>query len=88
MMVNAGEQGTREEREQNIRKVFGSAKVDLPCVLDLDGLAARRWLIGAFPTTFVVAPDGKIAGVWVGSSPRSEREIHELLVKLTAPAAK
>ncbi|MFM2165531.1 MAG: hypothetical protein RL325_1968 [Planctomycetota bacterium] len=88
MMVNSGEQGSREEREANIRKVFGERKVDLPCVLDLDGQAARRWLVRAFPTTFVVAPDGKIAGVWVGSSPRSEREIHELLGKLTAPAAK
>jgi len=88
MMVNSGEQGSREDREKNIAKVFGERKVELPCVLDLDGQAARRWLVRAFPTTFVVAPDGKIAGVWVGSSPRSEREIHELLGKLTAPAAK
>ena len=83
MLVNAGEQGTPAEREQNIRKVFGDRKVDLPCVLDLDGQAARRWLIRAFPTTFVIAPDGKIAGVWEGSSPRTEREIRELLAKLT-----
>jgi thiol-disulfide isomerase/thioredoxin len=86
MLVNAGEQGTPAEREKNIRAVFGDRKVDLPCVLDLDGQAARRWLIRAFPTTFVIAPDGKIAGVWEGSSPRSEREIRELLEKLTAPA--
>jgi cytochrome c-type biogenesis protein len=83
MLVNAGEQGTPAEREQSIRKVFADRKVELPCVLDLDGQAARRWLIRAFPTTFVIAPDGKIAGVWEGSSPRTEREIHELLVQLT-----
>ncbi len=86
MLVNAGEQGTPAEREKSIRAVFADRKVDLPCVLDIDGQAARRWLVRAFPTTFVIAPDGKIAGVWEGSSPRSEREIRELLGKLAAPA--
>ena len=94
MMVNAGEQGSREEREANIAKVFRERKVEMPCVLDLDGQAARRWLIRAFPTTFLIAPDGKIAGVWEGSSPRTEREIREKLKALcegpapAAPAAK
>lgn len=94
MMVNSGEQGSREEREANIGKVFRERKVEMPCVLDMDGQAARRWLVRAFPTTFVVAPDGKIAGMWEGSSPRSEREIHEKLKSLceaaapAAPAAK
>ena len=91
MMVNAGEQGSREEREASIAKVFRDRKVELPCVLDIDGQAARRWLIRAFPTTFVIAPDGKIAGVWEGSSPRTEREIREKLKALCeapAPAAK
>jgi peroxiredoxin len=86
MLVNAGEQGTPAEREKSIRAVFADRKVDLPCVLDIDGQAARRWLVRAFPTTFVIAPDGKIAGVWEGSSPRSEREIRELLGKLAVPA--
>lgn len=94
MMVNAGEQGSREEREASIGKVFRERKVEMPCVLDLDGQAARRWLIRAFPTTFLIAPDGKIAGVWEGSSPRTEREIREKLKALceglapAAPAAK
>jgi len=87
MMVNAGEQGSREEREASIAKVFRERKVEMPCVLDLDGQAARRWLIRAFPTTFVVAPDGKIAGVWEGSSPRTEREIREKLKALCEAAA-
>jgi len=91
MMVNAGEQGSREEREASIAKVFRERKVELPCVLDLDGQAARRWLIRAFPTTFLIAPDGKIAGVWEGSSPRTEREIREklkALCEVPPPAAK
>lgn len=88
MLVNSAEQGSREEREANIRKVLGERKATrLSCVLDLDGQAARRWLVSAFPTTFVIAPDGKIAGVWSGTSPAIEREMHALLVKLAAVKA-
>lgn len=87
MMVNSGDQGSREERETKIKKVFADRKVALSSVMDLDGQAARRWLVRAFPSTFIVAPDGKIAGVWVGNSPRNEREIHEKLKELCGEAA-
>jgi thiol-disulfide isomerase/thioredoxin len=82
MLVNTGEQGSRAEREQRIKDVMTKRKVELPSVLDLDGAAARRWLVRAFPTTFLVGPDGKIAGVWVGSSPRSQKELRDALESL------
>lgn len=91
VMVNTGEQGSRAEREDRIRSTFEKRKIgkDAPLlgVLDLDGLAARRWLVRAFPTTFLVAPDGKIAGVWVGSSPRSQRELRTKLEELCGKPA-
>jgi thiol-disulfide isomerase/thioredoxin len=91
VMVNTGEQGSREEREVRIRTTLEKRKVaadtTLRGVLDLDGLAARRWLVRAFPTTFLVGTDGKIAGVWVGSSPRSQRELREKLEALCGKAA-
>jgi thiol-disulfide isomerase/thioredoxin len=91
VMVNTGEQGSREEREARIRTTLEKRKVAgdtaLRGVLDLDGLAARRWLVRAFPTTFLVGTDGKIAGVWVGSSPRSQRELREKLEALCGKAA-
>lgn len=87
MLVNSGEQGSREEREQRIGEVLKSRAPGLRCVLDLDGMAARRWLVRAFPTTFLIAPDGRVAGVWEGSSPRSQRELREKLEKLCAEAA-
>jgi cytochrome c biogenesis protein CcmG/thiol:disulfide interchange protein DsbE len=86
MLVNAGEQGSREEREERIGEVLKARGPALRCVLDLDGLAARRWLVRAFPTTFLIAPDGKVAGVWEGSSPRSQKELREKLEKLCADA--
>ncbi|MFM7260949.1 MAG: TlpA family protein disulfide reductase [bacterium] len=91
VMVNTGEQGSRTEREDRIRGTLEKRKIakDVPLVgvLDLDGLAARRWLVRAFPTTFLIAPDGKIAGVWVGSSPRSQRELRRKLEELCGKPA-
>ncbi|MFM7259623.1 MAG: TlpA family protein disulfide reductase, partial [bacterium] len=79
------------EREDRIRSTLEKRKIakDVPLVgvLDLDGLAARRWLVRAFPTTFLVAPDGKIAGVWDGSSPRSQRELRTKLEELCGKPA-
>jgi thiol-disulfide isomerase/thioredoxin len=85
MLVNSAEQGGRDDRERRILDALGDNEEWLPCVLDLDGQAARRWLVRAFPTTFVVAPDGTLAGVWVGASPQSKRELRETLERL-APA--
>jgi len=90
MLVNTGEQGSREEREARIKDILGPLAVEgktLSCVLDLDSMAARRWLVRAFPTTFLVATDGRVAGVWVGASPSNQRELREKLEELCAKAA-
>ena len=88
VMVNTGETGSREEREARIADVMKKRNVGvdsaLKGVLDLDAAASRRWLVRAFPTTFLIAPDGTIAGVWVGSSPTSQKELHAKLTELTA----
>lgn len=90
VLVNSAEQGTREEREARIKELLDplAAKGQpLECVLDLDSMAGRRWLVRAFPTTFLVAPDGRIAGVWVGASPSSQRELRKKLEELCAAPA-
>jgi len=40
--------------------------VDFPVIVDPGGALAARWGVHAFPTTFVVAPDGTISDVEVG----------------------
>ena len=87
VLVNTGEQGTREEREARIRAILDPIAAQhgpLACVLDLDAMAARRWLVRAFPTTFLVDTEGRIAGVWIGSTPSSQRELREKLEALCA----
>ncbi|MEM1413944.1 MAG: redoxin domain-containing protein [Myxococcota bacterium] len=40
-----------------------------PTVVDQGGVLAARWGVGAYPTSFLVAPDGTIASVDVGFTP-------------------
>jgi len=90
VLVNSAEQGTREEREARIKELldpFAAKGTPFECVLDLDSMASRRWLVRAFPTTFLVAPDGRLAGVWIGASPSSQRELRQKLEELCAKPA-
>ncbi len=48
------------EPEQDIRAFLKKFKVDFTVLLDKDGKALRTWKIFAFPTSFVLGPDGKI----------------------------
>lgn len=40
--------------------------LDFPVLLDPDGALARRWGVQAFPSSFVIGPDGQIESVEVG----------------------
>ena len=89
VLVNSAEQGTREEREARIKGVLDPIIAKhgaVTSVLDLDGLAARRWLVRAFPTTFLVGTDGRLAWVWIGSTPTYQRELRAKLEELCAKA--
>jgi hypothetical protein len=43
--------------------------------------------IDSIPTTFVIAPDGRIAAFEVGSADWSQPDVVEFLEKLAAPAS-
>ncbi|MGD8742788.1 MAG: redoxin domain-containing protein [Granulosicoccaceae bacterium] len=48
------------EDEQVIRQFLQHVNVDFPVLLDTDGKVSARWNVFAFPSTFVIGPDGRI----------------------------
>lgn len=48
------------ESEAQVRKFMKSVAVDFPVLIDPDGKTAGNWKVVAFPSTFVIGPDGRI----------------------------
>jgi len=72
------------EDEKTIRRFLQEkVKVDFPVLLDRDRAALKRWKVFAFPTSFLVGPDGKIAYGLAGAiewdGPEAVTEIEGLM---------
>lgn len=48
------------EQRENIRAFMKGVDVDFPVLLDTDGKVSALWNVVVFPSTFVIAPDGRI----------------------------
>ena len=48
------------ESAQSIKRFMKKVAVDFPVLIDPDGKTTRSWRVVAFPSTFVIGPDGKI----------------------------
>ena len=48
------------ESPQHIREFMHKVKVDFPVLVDPEGKLSAQWKVVAFPSTFVIGPDGKI----------------------------
>jgi thiol-disulfide isomerase/thioredoxin len=76
-----------QEGEPGIRRFLRSTPVSLPVLLDSDGAAARAWTTLVFPSTVVIARDGRPAFTVVGeadwSSDQARRSITPLLGSAT-----
>ena len=48
------------ESPQHVREFMRKVAVDFPVLIDPDGKLAARWKVVAFPSTFVIGPDGRI----------------------------
>jgi hypothetical protein len=72
------------EDEATIRKFLKEkVSIDFPILLDRDNTALRRWKVFAFPTSYLVGPDGRIAygiaGAIEWDEPAVLRIVEELL---------
>jgi len=48
------------ESSQTIDNFLKKINVEFPVLLDIDGSVSTKWNVVAFPSTFVIGPDGKI----------------------------
>lgn len=48
------------ESPERVREFMKQVRVDFPVLLDLDGQTSAQWNVIAFPSTFIIAPNGKI----------------------------
>ncbi len=48
------------EDANTVNQFMQQVQVDFPVLLDVDGNIASKWNVIAFPSTFVIGPNGKI----------------------------
>lgn len=74
------------EDEATIRAFLKEkVSVNFPVLLDRDGAALKRWKVFAFPTTYVVGPDGKLRYGLVGEAEWDSAPIMQALEALLPP---
>lgn len=73
------------EEPSTIKEFLKKVDVDFPVLIDADGSESKKWKVIAFPSTFVIGPDGKIQyGVNAGiewDSPAVVKIINQMLEK-------
>jgi peroxiredoxin len=55
-----------QEEKKKVSKFMKSLDIDFPVYLDSDGGVATKYGVTGIPTTYIIAPDGKIVGRAIG----------------------
>ncbi len=71
-----------QEQKKKVSKFMKTNKIDFPVYLDSDGMVAAMYSVTGIPTTYIIAPDGKIVGRAVGPRQWGGRESVELMRSL------
>lgn len=75
--------GTDPENSSAIMKIQKHLNISYPLVLDSGQLVMKRYGVDIIPTTFIIDKDGYVVWRRVGYEKITEREIDDLLIKLT-----
>jgi peroxiredoxin len=55
-----------QEKKKKVSKFMENNDIDFPVYLDSDGTVAAMYGVTGIPTTYIIAPDGKIVGRAIG----------------------
>ena len=80
-LVAVNLQQSADEAADALRRL----KLEIPVALDRDGKTAARYGASSIPYTVVVGPDGKVARVFIGSSPRLAEQLRKAIDGLLSP---
>lgn len=75
-----------KESSTVVRRYVQRSDLQLPVLLDSQGLMARQWGVTVFPTTVLVASDGRVRSVVRGEFDWSGPQASKWLQPLLAPA--
>ena len=71
-----------QENKKKVSKFMESNNIDFPVYLDSDGSVAALYGVTGIPTTYIIAPDGKIVGRAIGPREWGGKESVELMKSL------
>jgi peroxiredoxin len=73
-----------EEQPAEIKSTLERHKLDVPVILDIDGVAAARYSVTSIPQTVVIDRDGNVARLFIGGGPKLAEPLRQALQELTA----
>ena len=71
-----------QEQKKRVSKFMKSNDIDFPVYLDSDGAVAAMYGVTGIPTTYIIAPDGRVVGRAVGPRDWGGKESVELMRSL------
>ncbi|MCL2704829.1 MAG: TlpA family protein disulfide reductase [Spirochaetaceae bacterium] len=72
-----------QEKSSTVKEFIQKNKYSFPIILDEKGAAAEKYQIRAIPTTYIIDPKGKIAGVFSGSRNWNSNDVVKIFKELS-----
>jgi thiol-disulfide isomerase/thioredoxin len=74
-----------EEQPAEIKSTLERHKLDVPVILDIDGVAAARYSVTSIPQTVVIDREGNVARLFIGGGPKLAEPLRQAIKELTDP---
>lgn len=81
-VVGINTDGPRNQAK--VKPFVNSLNISFPILIDLNGDVMRQYRVMVLPTSFLIAPDGKILETNIGYVPQKMRKIDEMIGKMVA----